>query len=209
MAEACGRGKRLGGRWWWILWLPAALAADPAEQLKLTVPVQFRYQETRTLALLSRPWHGSGFMLADPDGTLVKLQLAPERVIMIAAPAELLYYHPGRGERRRLQLPAPVPQAEGIELLRQLLKGELEPIRRRYLLDYRESKDGWRLDLTPKDPESSPFRAIALRGDSEGRRVLEIVERDGDSSVTELALDEAGDRLRFTIARLYQEAAEE
>ncbi|MFN3919353.1 MAG: hypothetical protein ACK4JF_03570 [Methylohalobius sp.] len=210
MANACGKNEWKIGLWWLSLWLSAALAADPGERLKLTAPVQFRYEETRTLALLSQPWHGSGFMLADADGTLVKLQLAPERLIMIAAPQELLYYAPGSGERRRLPLPAPVPQAEGIVLLRHLLKGELEPIRRQYHLDYRESGQGWRLNLIPKNPDSAPFRAIALRAAPEkNRRVLEIVERDGDRSTTELILDEQGDRLRLTIARLRQEAAGE
>ncbi len=69
MANACGKNEWKIGLWWLTLWLSAALAADPGERLKLTAPVQFRYEETRTLALLSQPWHGSGFMLADADGT--------------------------------------------------------------------------------------------------------------------------------------------
>ncbi len=209
MASVCGKSEWKISRWWLILWLPAALATDPTERLQITQPVQFRYEETRTLALMAQPWRSSGFMLVDPGGTLVKLQLAPERIIMIAAPDELLYHDPGRGERRRLPLPAAVPQVEGIVLLKHLLKGEFEPIRRQYHLDYRKSKAGWQLDLTPKDPESAPFRAIGLRADSERRRVLEIVERDGDRSTTELILDEQGDQLRFTIARLRQEASGE
>lgn len=210
MASVYGKSKWNLSRWWLALWLPAALAADPAEQLKLTAPVQFYYTETRTLSLLAQPWRGSGFMLADPDGTLVKLQLAPERIIMIAAPGELLYYDPSRNERRRLLLPAPFPQVEGIVLLKHLLKGELEPIRRRYHLDYRTHEAGWQLDLTPKDPAAAPFQAIGLRADATGgQRVLEIIERNGDRSVTELTLDERGDRLRFTIARLRQEATGE
>lgn len=210
MASVCGKSEWKISRWWLALWLPAALAADPTERLQIVEPLQFRYEETRILALMAQPWHGSGFMLADPDGTLVKLQLAPERIIMIAAPGELLYHDPGSGERRRLPLPAAVPQVEGIVLLKHLLRGEFEPIRRQYHLDYRESKEGWQLDLTPKDPESAQFRAIALHADPEDRRrVLEIVEHDGDRSVTELILDERGDRLRFTIARLRQEATGE
>ncbi|WP_152486084.1 LolA family protein [Methylohalobius crimeensis] len=207
MASVFGKTEGKIRRWWIALWLPAVLAGDPAERLNISEPIQFRYQETRLLALLAEPWQGSGFMLADPDGTLVKLQLAPQRIIMIAAPDELLYYDPGIGERRRLPLPAEVPQVEGIVLLQHLLRGELEPIRRRYRLDYRETADGWRLDLSPKKPESAPFRTVVLRGDAEGRRrVLEITEPDGDRSMTELILDDQGDRLRFTIARLREEA---
>ncbi len=202
-----GRITVLCGLLWWCA---VVCAADPAARLRLTEPVQLRYQETRSLALLSHPWQGSGYLLADPEGTLVKLQLSPERVIMIATPKELLYYASDSGERHRVSLPVPVPQLEGIILMQQLLRGELDPIRRRYRLDYREDKQGWALELTPRNPETAPFSKVSLRGDLQGQRqVLEITEQDGDHTVTEMTLDDRGARLTYTIARLVREAAGE
>ncbi len=191
----------------WGIRLPAS---DPAGRFKLSEPVQMRYQETRTLALLSEPWKGSGYLLADPSGTMVKLQLSPQRVIMVATPSRLLYFDSSSGERHRIRLPTSMPQAEGIVLLRQLLQGNFQPIRGHYHIEYVEEGKNWSLQLLPKDPESAPFRKVSMHGDLEGnRQVLEIVERDGDRSVTRMVLDARGDKLTYTIARLVQEAAGE
>lgn len=191
---------------WLGCWARLGEADDPAQRLKLTEPVQLSYQETRTLALLAQPWQGRGFLLADPEGTLVKLQLSPQRVIMVATPSELLYFDPGSGERHQVPLPAPVPQAEGIVLLQQLLRGDLESIRRRYRVDYGEDGQGWRLQLTPLKGQG-PYREVSLRGEGEGKRqVLVILEKDGDRTVTEMTLDERGPQLSYTIERLLREA---
>ena len=44
---------------------------------------EFRYEEIRKLELASSPWNGQGYMLSGADGSLVKLQLQPTRVIMV------------------------------------------------------------------------------------------------------------------------------
>ncbi len=191
-------------------WGAALWAADPASRLKLSEPVQMRYRETRRLALLSQPWQGTGYLLADPAGTLVKLQLSPRRVIMIATPDRLLYYDASTGERHRVSLPAPLPQAEGIVLLQHLLRGDLEPVRRDYRIGFQEGGRGWKLKLVPKTPDSAAFKEVSLSGDLEGRRqVLEMTERDGDTTITEMTLDDRGAGLAYTIARLLREAAGE
>lgn len=194
-------------RWLWLwlwLWGAPAWAGDPLTELVLDRPYQFRYQETRRLALLTEPWHGSGFLLADPDGTLVKLQLLPERLVLVATPDALLYYRPADGERRRLPLPSSLPQVQGIVLLQRLLRGDLEAVRRDFLLETDETKAGWRLVLTPKGTEA-PFRRVIL-GTENGARYLEIQEANGDRSRTTLILDEYGDHLKVRIARLYRQA---
>jgi len=191
---------------WLACWARLGLGDDPAQRLKLSEPVQLSYKETRTLALLAQPWRGRGYLLADPQGTLVKLQLSPQRVIMAATPRELLYFDPASGERYRLPLPAPPPQAEGILVLQQLLRGDLESIRRRYRVDYEEDEQGWRLKLAPLS-DDSPYRQVLLRGDAQGKRqVLVVIEQDGDRTVTEMTVDERGSQLSYTIARLLQEA---
>ncbi|BCX80851.1 hypothetical protein MIT9_P0429 [Methylomarinovum caldicuralii] len=191
---------------WLLLWLCVSpvWAGDLAAKLALDQPRQFRYQETRHLALLAKPWRGSGFMIADPDGTLVKLQLLPERLVLIATPEELLYYDPVASERRRLALPSSLPQVQGIVLLQHLLRGDLEAVSREFNLEEQETETGWRLVLTPKRPDS-PFRRVILGEDDKGR-YLTVEERDGDCSLTRLTPDEAGARLKVRIARLLQQA---
>ncbi len=192
---------------WLLWWGTQLLAADPASRLKLSEPVQMRYRETRILTLLAQPWQGRGYLLADVDGTLVKLQLSPQRVIMIATPDQLLYYDSSSGERHRVPLPAPVPQAEGIVLLQQLLRGDLEPVRRDYRIEYFETGQGWELKLVPKASISAAFKEVTLTGDLEGhRQVLEMTEQDGDRTITEMTLDDRGAKLAYTIARLLREA---
>ncbi|HHH38622.1 MAG TPA: outer membrane lipoprotein carrier protein LolA [Sedimenticola sp.] len=203
MARRSGWTDHCRWLWLWLCWLPV-WAADPAARLQLDQPRQFHYEETRHLALLARPWQGSGFLLADPDGTLVKLQLLPERLILVATPDELLYYHPASGERRRLPLPTALPQVQGIVLLQRLLRGDLQAVAADFSLDERETAAGWRLVLTPKHPDSH-FRRVTL-GEDNGRRYLEIVEADGDRTRMILTPDEQGPHLRVRIARLVQQA---
>ncbi len=46
---------------------------------------EFHYEEIRKLELASSPWQGQGNMLSGADGSLVKQQLQPTRVIMAIA----------------------------------------------------------------------------------------------------------------------------
>ncbi|MBS1212515.1 MAG: outer rane lipoprotein carrier protein LolA, partial [Proteobacteria bacterium] len=85
--------------------LPCAATADqdPWSILRRYLPqpgaAEFRYEETHTLELMAEPWHGQGYLLSAPDGSLVKLQLTPQRVIMAISGGQMYYYDPGQGQR--------------------------------------------------------------------------------------------------------------
>lgn len=190
------------------LLLAHATWADPPaiyQRLRLDQTSQFRYLESRSLALLDQPWLGSGYLLAAPDGTLIKLQLSPHRVIMAATARELLYFDSHSGERRRLALPARHPQVAAIGLLQDLLSGRWQRIETQYQAQLQESTGGWRLTLTPTAVTDAPFAKITLEGDDR-RRILTLEEADGDRSRTEMELDQRGATLQYTIARLLREA---
>ena len=112
-----------------LVWPLIGLAdeADLAELLARLLPkasTEFSYQETRTLELAATPWHGQGKMLSGADGSLVKLQLQPSRVIMISTPQRLYYWDPEQKQRQS----AAVGQA-GAAVRRGVAAGDFRPCR--------------------------------------------------------------------------------
>ncbi len=174
-------------------------------RLHLDQPAQFQYKETRQLKLFTSPWQGDGYMLASPGGVMIKLQLSPHRVIMAATPDELLYFDSRTGERRRLSLPSPYPQVQGVLLLRHLMQGDLDEVRRHYKMSVTQDGRQWQIRLLPLDPEATPFKKVTLQGQGK-QRLLTLEEKDGDLSRTEFILDQQGPDLQYAIARLLREA---
>ena len=174
-------------------------------QLRLNQPTQYLYKETRQVKLLTNPWQGDGYMLASPDGVMIKLQLSPHRVIMAATPDELLYFDSRSGERHRLLLPSNYSQVQGVLLLRHLMQSDLEAVQRNYKMTVTQNDGHWKIQLFPLDPDAAPFKKVVLE-EKDKQRVLTLEEKDGDISRTAFVLDQEGADLRFTIARLLREA---
>ena len=170
-----------------LLWPLAALADEALPQvlarLRQDGEGKFRYQETRTLELATAPWQGQGYMLTDGKGSLVKLQLAPQRVIMAVSQQRLYYYDPSLQQRHELPLDYADPAAGQIVVFRSLLQGRSEDFQADYAFAAKQHDGFWRLTLTPKTGHETAAR-IEIAGDDRVRsRQITILQADGDSTV--------------------------
>jgi len=194
--------------------LPVAGLADEAVLTELLARIRqtdqsfFRYEETRILELASSPWHGQGYMLSGPDGSLVKLQLQPARVIMAIAEQRMYYWDPQQNQRHSAALGSAGPAGEQITVFRSILQGRTEELQTSYDLVAEKQGKQWTLRMTPK-PELSndEIPAIEISGDEEDkqRRIL-IRQADGESTEYRMQKASAAQQQEYSFQHLLLEA---
>lgn len=168
----------------------------------------FNYQETRHLELVSTPWHGEGLMLTASDGSLVKLQLQPERIIMAISGDNLYYWHPGQNQRHNMPISFGEDAARQILIFRQILQGQLSSLQQQYDLTADTDGQHWSLQLRPKPSTEQFISAISISGNQQQRQIV-IQQRDGESS--EYRIEKADPQItaQYSISQLLQEASGE
>jgi len=199
-----------------LMLLPmAGLADDTALNALLTRihqdgAAEFRYQETRALELATAPWQGQGLMLSGADGSLVKLQQQPNRVIMAISGQKMYYWDAGQNQRHVAALEPTGPAAQ-ILVFRTLLQGYGDELRADYDLSLASQGQDWTLRLTPKaDNGDDNAATIEISGDQDAsKRRLTIRQPDGDATEYRLEKTSEGQAAADSIQRLLQEAAGE
>lgn len=168
----------------------------------------FNYQETRHLELVSTPWHGEGLMLTASDGSLVKLQLQPERIIMAISGDNLYYWHPAQNQRHNMPISFGEDAARQILIFRQILQGQLSSLQQQYDLTADSDGQHWTLQLRPKPSTEQLISAISISGNQQQRQIV-IQQSDGESS--EYRIEKADPQItaQYSISQLLQEASGE
>lgn len=172
---------------------------------------EFRYEETRTLDLMAAPQRAQGYLLSAADGTLVKLQLAPHRIIMAISGDRMYYYDAAQGQRRSAPLSYAGDALEQIAVFRAILQGRAGELRSRYDLIADRHGDLWNLRLTARSKiDGTGLESIAISGRADvGKRQVSIRQADGDATEYSLERTGEGGGLEFSVQRLLQEAAGE
>ncbi len=183
-------------------------SSEWSDLVTLQKTTSFRYDETRNLEMLDTPWQGGGLLLASKDGTLVKLQMRPQRKIMAITPGEMIYFDSETEERRRLPLSTPHPMTRQALIFQELLQGRLDKISTDYDIAFKKKAPNWTLTLKPKATHDKPvFTEIIMRGSIDNTtRKIHLKETGGDSSTLSMQLLEIGPQLEFMIERLLREA---
>lgn len=187
------------------------LTTELLSRIQQTSQAQFKYEETRVLELAASPWHGQGIMLSGPDGSLVKLQLQPARVIMAIAEQRMLYWDPQQNQRHSAALDSAGPAGEQIAVFRSILQGRTEELQAKYALAAEKQGKQWRLRLTPKpERNADEIPAIEISGDDEDkqRRIL-IQQTDGESTEYRMQKASADQQQEYSIEGLLREASGE
>ena len=179
-----------------------------ADLVILEKTTSFRYAETRNLEMLDAPWQGGGLLLASKDGTLVKLQMQPQRKVMAITPGEMIYFDSETEERRRLPLGTPHPMTRQALIFQELLQGRMDRISTDYDMVFQKTTPNWTLTLKPKATHEQPvFLEIIMRGSADNAtRNIFLRESTGDSSSLNMQLLDTGPQLEFMIERLLREA---
>ena len=197
-----------------VCWTQPAQAEDSevAEliaRLRHSGATEFRYQETRHLELLSAPWKGWGYMLSSADGSLVKLQISPQRVIMAISGGQMLYFDPQQKQRQAISIGYAGESQRQIQIFRSMFQGHLDELKASYALAVvrQDSRRTLRLSPMPeKKEEGLPSVDISFDQQEQKRQIL-IKEVDGESTEYQLEKTLEGSSVELSIQRLLQEAA--
>ncbi len=185
--------------------------ADLLGRIRQTGSAEFRYEETRKLELSSSPVQAQGYMLSGADGSLVKLQLLPKRVIMAIAEGRMVYWDTEQKQRHTVALGQAGQMAGQITVFRSILQGQAEELQQSY--DFAPEKHGklWVLRVSPKpglSDEDAP--SIEISGGEDGRkRQILIRQPDGESTEYRMEKTDEGQHLEYSIQRLLLEAGGE
>ncbi len=188
-----------------------AVSADDAQvrelldRVRQTGAARFHYQETRKLELATEAWNGEGYLLSGADGSLVKLQLKPSRVIMAIADDQMVYWDPEQKQRHSAPLSYGGP-AEQIRVFRAILQGRSEELQGAYRFAAETRGQQWLLTMTPNgDQVGADAPTIEISGAADdGTRRLSIRQPDGDA--TEYRMTKAADDAAPDIRSLLREA---
>jgi hypothetical protein len=192
-------------------WADEALLTELLARIRQTGPTQFKYEETRVLELAASPWHGQGYMLSAADGSLVKLQLQPARVIMAISEQRMLYWDPQQNQRHSAALDAAGQAGEQIKVFRTILQGRTEELQTAYDIAAEKQGKQWTLRLTPKpEVNGDELPSIEISGDDkdEQRRIL-IKQPDGESTEYRMQKATEAQQQEYSIQRLLLEASGE
>lgn len=182
------------------------LAAELLNRIRRGGESQFRYEEVRNLELASAPWHGEGYMLSGADGSLVKLQIKPKRVVMAIAHQRMYYWDPQLKQRHAAPLGGGGAAADQIGLFRSLLQGNADELQKTYDFAAEQRGKDWRLHLTPKAGKSAAPSVELSGNQDDSQRRIQISEPGGDSSEYRMTKASKDSQADHSIADLLKEA---
>lgn len=202
-----------------LLWLGTATAvfADDGKlsevlaRLRQSGQASFQYKETRELELAASPWQAQGIMLTDQAGTLVKLQLQPNRVVMAVSGDSLYYWDAAQNQRHSMPIGYADQAAEQILIFRNILQGRIQELQAGYELTADIQNQHWSLHLQAKPGqagENAPSIDISGDADPDKRQIL-IRQADGETTEYRIETADARQTAAYTIPQLLQEAAGE
>jgi hypothetical protein len=200
--------------WLLLALMPLVVQADEREitellgRIRQSGAVEFSYQETRKLELTTFPWQGQGQMLSGADGSLIKLQLLPRRVIMVSTHQRMYFWDPEQQQRHNEAVGQLGTAAEQVTLLRSIIQGRVGELQLTYDVASEKSGKHWLIRFTPKpefSEESSPTMEFSGDQDNTKHQVL-ISTMDGESTEYRMVKVAEGQEVENSIQRLLLEA---
>ena len=169
---ACGSGYAAD---WSMAQLMAALA-----QAK---PAKVSFVEKKYISTLDRPVESSGEMIYTPPDRLEKRTLKPKPELMLLD-RDTLVLERGRN-KYTLQLDESPELGALIESIRATLAGDRRSLEFNYVVALQGSREQWTLLLTPSNQKvQEKVKRIRLSGTNDEVREIEVLQADGDRSVT-------------------------
>jgi hypothetical protein len=189
----------------------AGSQATLLERLRLSGPVEFRYDETRSLELMDKPWKGGGNMFSNAQGSLVKLQLSPQRVIMAITAQRMVYYDPGQRRRHSAPLSSAGSEQQQIIAFRSIMQGRVEELKTLYDITEEQHGSRWTVRLISKPTQTrTAVRSIEISGDGDfSKRQILILETSGESTQYLMQKTREGPAIDSAIQGLLHEATGE
>jgi hypothetical protein len=173
--------------------LAVAAGAQPAPA-PLTLPelmqrmagtrgVEAAFLEVREVALLASPLESRGRLYFLPPDRLARFTTAPGFTALLVD-GERVRFRDSEGESD-IDLSSNPAARVFVDSFVPLWSGDLERLERLYETDFHAEGSDFRLELLPRRaPLRHVIETITLRGDDGGLRSIEVLDKDGDRTVT-------------------------
>ncbi len=173
--------------------LPFASAAQPPhdpmtpaeilQRVAAAVTPEVGFREVRTTRLLKSPLVSSGRLRYQSNGRLERETRQPVAELVVIDGTQVTIER--GGTTTELSLMAGTPQFAMVQALRAILGGQVNELDAVYRATAEGPLDRWMLQLDPRDTAGA-VRAIRLSGSSGLVGEIEVLERNGDKTVTTL-----------------------
>lgn len=146
-------------------------------------PAKVNFTEKKYIAQLDRPIESSGEMLFTPPDRLEKRTFKPKPERMVLDRDTLVLE---RGKNKyTMQLSDSPELAALIESIRATLAGDRRSLEFNFIVALQGPHDNWNLTLTPSTHDAQQkVKRIRLSGSHAEVREIEVLQGDGDRSVT-------------------------
>jgi len=181
-----------------LLGLMQKIKAEPVSKVS--------YQETRTVKLMTDPWHGSGYLYSQAPDLMIREQLQPERVLVGVKGNKAYYFDPKNDVRHQGDLSADDSELSmPLAVFKALVTADEALLRSLYAIEFSSGSEAWTMALTPKQKSGSVAKIIVSGPSGQSANKINLVQTDGDTS--EFALQKAADASKSSAAstKLYQE----
>lgn len=153
--------------------------------LSLAPEVEVAYSEKKYSSLLTEPIVSSGTLTFNRPDTVEKNTLLPRKERFRIAGEELIVAR--KGTEKRYPLSSQPLLAAFAASLRGVLGGDVELLRRHYLLTLTGEEQQWQLQMTPVEAEISRYvERISVTGHAGQIEQIEVREHSGDRSVLQV-----------------------
>jgi hypothetical protein len=175
------------------------------QRMKSDKAVRVAYQETRTLELMAQPWKGSGYMYSLPPDIMIKEQQQPERLLMGVKGDKMFYFDPVNNVRHQGEMDQDNPLSLNIAVFKALMNADEALLHRLYQVEFSSLEHGWTMKLKAKQDSESGFSIVISGLPQQAADSVKVRQADGDFSEFSMQKDAAGDEVKTTVSRLYQE----
>jgi len=167
--------------------------------------VKIAYQEIRTLELMDKPWHGSGYMYSMSPDLMIREQLTPNRLLMAVKADKMYYFDPDNHIRHEGEMDDTSALSLNIAVFKALMNADDELLRNMYLIDFSSKPKRWIMTLKPKQQSNSGFSIVVSGLSDQQVDTIIIKQADGDQSEFMLQQQSLDDDIKKSILRLLTE----
>lgn len=185
-----------------------ALAEDALSALmqamKSNKITQVDYQETRHLALMDKPWQGSGYLYALSPDLMIREQQQPQRLLMGIKGKDMLYFDPVADTRQQTELDMDDESNITVAALTALINSDETLLRELFQVEFISATNAWTMSLTPKSADTAIHLKISGLPSQPANKIL-ITQANGDTSEYTLLNNRHEHSITTTINQLYHE----
>jgi len=162
---------------------PSLTLAELLSRMASTRGVVAEFHERKEITLLDQPLESTGTVYFAPPDRFTRLTRSPAVTRLVLAGTSM-HFQDATGASEVDLATNPVAR-QFAENMVALWSGDRTRLEKLYKLDFRAEQAHWELVLVPRDATLARFvERLAMRGDGAEMRELELVETDGDRTLT-------------------------